>query len=285
MGAESISKPPVARTGPPRLNLSLAAYSFRKHFATMKGKSQTPPHGKSPLTMVDFLDYCVAHEYAGAELTSYFFPQNADNAYYRSLKRAAFLRGIAVSGTAIGNRFTGPPDRLEPHVQKAIESIAMAQSLGAPHIRFFAGSGDELRKHPDRIESVCGAVLRCAEVAEKAGVFLGIENHGNLTSDQMMQLMDRLDHPWIGVNLDTGNFFTDSAYQDLERCLPYAVNIQVKVMMRRPDRTKYPADLDRIGKMIRDSGYQGFVVLEYEEEAPFEEIPRYTEELRKAIGV
>ena len=233
---------PFVRTGPPRLKTSLAAYSFRGFFATMKGKPQAVPDGSDPITMVDFLDYCVAQGFDGGELTSYFFPPDSDDAYYRSLKRAAFLRGLAVSGTAIGNHFTGPPEKLGPEIAKAIDSIAMASSLGAPHIRFFAGSGDQLRANPERIDSVCDAVLKCADVAEKAGVFLGIENHGNLTVDQMMELMSRLDHPWVGVNLDTGNFYSNTPYDDIARCLPYTVNIQVKVMMQDANRKKYPAD-------------------------------------------
>jgi sugar phosphate isomerase/epimerase len=274
----------ILRDGPPRLTLSLAAYSLLPHFQWMRGKSQPQPDGRKAMTMVDFLDYCVRENFPAAELTSYFFPPDMDHAGFREIKRQAFLRGIAVSGTAIGNHFTGKPETVEPEIKKAKQWIEFARDMGAPHVRFFAGSGDELRKNPERIDQACAAVMKCAEVASEAGVFLGIENHGNLTIEQMMQLMERLDHPWIGINVDTGNFFSDSPYDDVEKCLPYAVNIQVKVMMRRPDGTRYPADLDRIAKMVKDSGYQGYIALEYEEDDPLNDIPKYADQLRKLIA-
>jgi sugar phosphate isomerase/epimerase len=275
---------PILRTGPTRLTLSLAAYSLLPYFEWMRGKSQVQPGERKAMTMVDFLDYCVKENFSAAELTGYFFPPDTDHSDFREIKRQAFLRGIAVSGTAIGNDFTGEPDTLEPEIRKAKQWIEFAREMGAPHVRIFAGSGDELRKFPERINQACIAVMKCAEVASDCGVFLGIENHGNLTIDQMMQLMERLEHPWIGINLDTGNFFSESPYDDLERCLPYAVNIQVKVMMRRPDGTRYPADLKRIVKMIKESGYQGYVVLEYEEDDPLNDIPKYADQIRNLIA-
>ncbi|MCB1237533.1 MAG: sugar phosphate isomerase/epimerase, partial [Verrucomicrobiae bacterium] len=68
-------------------------------------------------------------------------------------------------------------------------------------------------------------------------------------------------------------------YQDIAESAPYAVNVQVKVYMREQ---KQEADLERIGKILRDAGYQGYVVLEYEEnDNPFENVPRVLDRMRK----
>jgi sugar phosphate isomerase/epimerase len=35
--------------------------------------------------------------------------------------------------------------------------------------------------------------------------------------------------------------------------------------------------------VLKDAGYRGYVTLEFEEPNPFEEIPKYLEQLRKLI--
>jgi len=62
--------------------------------------------------------------------------------------------------------------------------------------------------------------------------------------------------------------------------------VQVKVDMRAAgQKAKEPADLDRLAKILRDSGYQGYVRLEYEAKGdPFTEVPKHLDALRVAIS-
>lgn len=280
-----LAREPIVRSGPPRFQVGIAAYSLRKYFAYSKGKQQKVANDGPPIDMVGFLDYCVAQGVDAAELTSYFFQPEAPDRYFVDLKRQAFLRGLAIAGTAIGNNFTvGAGPALDKQVDDAIQWIDRAALLGAPHIRFFAGTGRQLSDAPDRLEQACDAIERCAQHAASKGIFIGIENHGNLTSSQMLQIIQRIQSPWVGINLDTGNFLSDDPYADLEKCAPYAVNVQVKVSMKNPSGKTYPADMDRIGGILRQSNYQGFVILEYEDEAPYEKIPDALARLRNALA-
>ena len=288
-GFETISvgaTEPFVRRGDPRFRIGLAAYSLRNYFSFQKGKRKDPADPALAIDMVGFMDYCVAQGFEAAELTSYFFPPDADTAYFLELKRQAFLRGLTISGTAIGNNFTqGAGSKLEQEIQAAMEWIDRAAVMGAPHIRFFAGTGQELDDHPERFNEAVDAMKRCARHAGEKGVFLGIENHGKLRPEQLLPIIHAVDNPWVGINLDTGNFQSDDPYGDLEQCVPFAVNVQVKVSMKKPDGTKYPADLDRIADILRDSTYQGFVILEYEDEDPYQNIPPAADRMRKALGV
>jgi len=92
--------------------------------------------------------------------------------------------------------------------------------------------------------------------------------------------------PWFGVNLDTGNFHTADPYAELARCVPYAVNVQYKVEMRRGEKSPpEPADAARVVKLLQDGGYHGFLTLEYEAaEDPFVAVPRHLAELRRLIA-
>ena len=276
---------PITRTGKPRFQVGLAAYSLRRYFSYSKGKPTKPAPDGPAIDMLGFIDYCAEQEFDTAELTSYFFRPDGDDAYYLGLKKHAFLTGVTISGTAIGNNFTvGQGPRLESEVAAAKRWIDRASVLGAPHIRFFAGTGKQLDEDPARMDEACDALNECAEYAAAKGIFLGVENHGKLSSDQMIQIMERVKSPWVGINLDTGNFISDDPYADLERCVGYAVNVQVKVSMKSPAGKHYPADLNRIGKILKDGGYQGFVILEYEAETPYLRIPEAHEQLRNALA-
>src|SRR5437867_4929668 len=132
---------PFKRPGTPRLQLSLAAYSFRQFFKDGSDARTPEPPADKRIDLFQFIDYCADHGCAGTELTSYYFPKGVDAAYLLRLRRHAFLRGVAVSGTAVGNSFTYPNgekrDTELAHVRKWVDQAAV---LGAPHIRVFAGN-------------------------------------------------------------------------------------------------------------------------------------------------
>lgn len=273
------------RTGPPRFQVGLAAYSLRKYFAFSRGKSQTPDRDGKPLDMYRFIDYCVSQDLDAAELTSYFFDPAITDEQFLDLKRYAFVRGIDISGTAIGNNFTiGAGAKLDAEIEKAKQWIDRAGLLGAPHIRLFAGTGKQLQQDPQRMKEACDAIRVCADYASRRGVFIGIENHGNLTSDQMLEIMNRVESPWVDINLDTGNFWSEDPYRDLEKCAPFAVNVQVKVNMKKTGGEHYPADLQRVAAILKEASYQGYVILEYEDANPYQNIPSKLRELKARLA-
>lgn len=266
--------------GGPIFNLGLAAYSFKPHFEFMKGKVRKPQDGKS-IDMFEFIDYC-AQQKCAAELTSYFFPPDADEKYFRKIKRHAFKNGVHISGTAIGNNFTidqGP--RLDKEIADAKRWIERADQMGAPHIRFFAGKRKELEAAPETMKIAIDSLQQCVDYAAKYGIYVGVENHGALTPEHIIEIVDGVESDWFGVNLDTGNFESNDPYADLVKCAPLAVNVQVKVKMMNEEREKYDADLERVAQIFKDANYRGHVVMEYEEEKPFENVPAAMDELRK----
>ena len=277
---------PIVRKGQARMKLSVAAYSFRRHFRWMKGKAQNPT-GRA-IDMRQFIDLCADYGCEGTELTSYFFQGDADDAYYLGLKHYAFLRGIEISGTAVGNNFALPMGRARDEQVAAVKAwIDKAAVLGAPHVRVFAGGAKGLDEAHAR--KLCiSALEECCEYAGTKGVFLGLENHGGIVAraEGMLEIIAAVKSPWFGVNLDTGNFHTEDPYADLAKIAPYAVNVQVKVEMRAAgQKEKVPADMGRVAKILRDAGYQGYVALEYEANGdPFKEVPLQLDALRRAIG-
>src|ERR1041384_6180584 len=91
---------PFHRAGQPRLWLSLAAYSFRDSLQSADPAKR--------IDLFRFIDFCAENGCAGTELTSYYFPPNFTDEFLIKVRRHAFLRGVAISGTAVGNNFALP---------------------------------------------------------------------------------------------------------------------------------------------------------------------------------
>ena len=283
---------PLGRTGPARLHLALAAYSFREFFTgdVQRGASKkAAPPAAQAMDMFKFIDFCAAHGCAGAELTSYFFPKPLASDYLVQVRRHAFLKGVAVSGTAIGNNFSHPkgPKRDE-EIALTKQWIDRAAVLGAPHIRVFAGQTKEIpRDEADKL--VVSALEECCDYAGQRGIFLGIENHDAIGSaEHLLKLIRQVRSPWLGVNLDSGNFRTADPYKDFAETAPYAVNVQLKTEINPVGAAKagpQPADLARFVKLLREAHYQGFVALEFEgKEDPFKAVPPVLRELHRLFA-
>ncbi|UUO05381.1 sugar phosphate isomerase/epimerase [Blastopirellula sp. J2-11] len=269
---------PIAQRTAPMFKLSLAAYSYRK---LLQGD-------KPQLTMADFIDDCAKMQLDGTELTSYYFPPNVSPEQLRELKRQAFLLGLSISGTAVGNDFGHPAgaqrDKQIADVKRWIDNAAI---LSAPVIRIFAGHAKKGVSPDESHRLMVEGMQEVCDYAGKQGVFLALENHGGPTATAvgLLKLVKAVDSPWFGVNLDTGNFHGEDIYGDLAKVAPYALNVQVKVVVSGPDGKKVPTDFAQIAKILRDANYRGFVVLEYEENAdPREECPKFVEILRKALA-
>ena len=260
-----------------KLKLSCAAYSFRKE---LSGDSPT-------LSLMDFIDFCAAQGLDATELTSYYF-RRTDAEYLHALKRHAYVNGLAISGTPIGNDFckADPLERRKEiaHVKRWIDHVAL---LGSQTIRVFGGRA---AKGVDEASAKALAVEGLREAAAYAGergVLLALENHGGITrtAADVIELVRAVDSPWLGINLDTGNFHTEDPYRDLEEAAPYAISVQVKVMTRDAGGTQKATDFERVVRILTVTGYRGYVALEYEEkEEAGVAVPKYLARLREAIG-
>jgi sugar phosphate isomerase/epimerase len=275
---ESSGVEPIVRNGASKFKFSLAAYSYRK---LLQGKT-------AELTVADFIDDCAKMQLEGTELTSYYFPSPTTPEYLRALKQQCFRLGLDVSGTAVGNDFGLPPgEKRDEQIAHLKHWIDNAEILGAPVIRVFAGHINKETTAEQSHKLMVEGLEECCEYAGQHGVHLALENHGGptATAEGLMALVNDVQSPWFGVNLDTGNFHTDDPYGDLAKVAAYALNVQVKVVMNGPDKQKVPADFGRIAAILRDVNYRGYIVLEYEEdENPREACPAFVAQLREAFA-
>jgi sugar phosphate isomerase/epimerase len=274
--------PPLGRTRPSLMKLSLAAYSFRDFLQPKKGSTD-----KAPMTLFDFIDYCADRRLDGTELTSYYFPNPIPEEYFAEIKRRAHLLGLAVSGTAIANVFTLPPG---PERQKQIDYVKRwvdyAAAMGAPTIRIYTGSIPAGGTLEQAIAWSVECIEEACAYAGQKGVFLALENHGGISvpAANMLAILEKVKSPWFGINLDTGNFGSKNPYEEMRQVAPYAVTVQMKTEITPKGGRRQPIDMKKVVGILREAKYSGYIALEYEAaEAPKTGVPKALDELRDAI--
>lgn len=279
---------PYEREGS-RLLLGVAAYSFRHHFAYMRGVvNKGYIEGTRQLDMAEFIRYSAGLGVDSVELTSYFFPPEVEASYLAHCREIAHINGIAVAGTAVGNNFSypaGAPERAE-QMAYVKEWIDKSSILGAPHVRVFAGRHPKGVAPEEAEKNAIEALKEAGEYAAVRGIFLGIENHDSVTTaDRLLRIVTAVDNPFVGVNLDSGNFIADDVYAEMAVSVPYSINVQLKTEIKTAEgREKVPADLARVIRILKDGGYAGHVILEFEESGdPFTHVPGLLETLRGYI--
>lgn len=216
------------------------------------------------------------------------------------LKRHAFNLGLDLSGTGVRNDFTAadPATRAEG-VARLKTWIEVAAKLGAPTVRAFADSQSPFKNWlqasdnapREKVETwMADSIRECAAHGEKFGVIVAVQNHGDFinTGAEHLSLLRRVDHEWCAALVDTGKYLTSDPYADIALMAPYAVNWQIKETMQ--STLKSPrVDLPRLVKIIRASGYRGYIPIETlamgrKDYDPYAEVAKLHADLRVALA-
>lgn len=242
-----------------------------------------PTPGKDgKLTIAEFLGLCRQWDCDCVELQDVGF-RSTDDEYLYSIKRQAFIDALELSGVSVYTNFLQSGTKaLEGELKRIRKWIDRVALLGAPLLVVFPGNKNKKFTIEQAIESVSQGLSELVPYAAERGVLLGIENHGMLVNDasEIIQVVENVGSPWLGVNLDTGNF-NNNTYDNITKLVPYAINCHLKADIRDGGK-RSPADLARKFAILRSSGYRGHVVLQYELEGdPLTEVPQYLATMRK----
>ncbi len=238
------------------------------------------------MTYEDLVRLAVEHGVDGLDLTVYWFPSTSDD-FLLPLRRLAYKNAVEIYSLSIRTDMCrAEPEAREKEVAEVRRWVDVAEKLGAGHIRVFGGNVPRGRTEDEAVGWVVETLRRSAEYAGRKGILLGLENHGGITAraERVLEIVRKTDSPWVGINLDTGNFREDP-YAQIEMCIPYAVNVQVKSEVRGAGGRPEPQDWDRIGALLARAAYRGYLALEYEAaEDPATAMPRLLAELRRVAA-
>ncbi len=226
-------------------------------------------------------------------------------AYVNGLKQLAFRNGLDLPMLSIHQDFISPKkeerDEAVTHTKRCIE---LATRLGIPSIRLNSGrwntiaSFDDLMKVKGNEPPIQGftdedafrwcieGIQACLPAAESAGVLLALENHWGLTTktENLLRIYQAVASPWLGINLDTGNFPVDP-YPEIEKIAPHASIVQAKTYYGGGEWYTLDLDYKRIAGILRKANFKGWVSLEREgKEDPATAVPKSFDVLRAAFN-
>jgi sugar phosphate isomerase/epimerase len=239
-----------------KLNISLNAYSFDK------------PLRAGTMTISDLLDYCARVGFDGVDLTGYYFPGYPavpSDEFIYEVKRKAFRLGLGISGTGVKNDFTWSDPKKRVDEKKLVkEWIVVAEKLGAPIVRIFAGTlSKEAFSWNEKLKWISEDINECAEFGKNHGVMIALQNHNDFikTSSDVEKILKQVNHNWVGLLLDIGSYHTPDPYIDIASCSKYAISWQLKEKVFVNDN-QVDTDYSRIIAIVRECGYRGFLPLE-----------------------
>lgn len=260
---------PIANTEPgtvagPRLLTGCCAYSYSKLL------------GAGKMTMEDVIRKAVELGIDGVDMTAYWF-KSTNAAYLALLRHLAFKNGVCFSGVATGaSTVQAEPGKRAQVLEEIKKWIDVTESLGAPHLRVFAGKLSAGATVQQGIEWTVDTLKVACEYAGKKGITLGMEDHEGITqnSDPCLEIVHRVDSPFFGINLDITNFIPTvqaDAYAQIEATVPYATHTHIRDRFENGEAV----DLDRVWRLFAGSNYKGFMSAEYAgEENPTTAVPK-----------
>jgi sugar phosphate isomerase/epimerase len=274
------AEPKVAREPGVKLKLGLNSYSFDR--ALRDGS----------MTLADAVHFCAQHNVDAIDTTGYYFPgypQVPPDEYIYSLKRTAFVNGVAISGTGVRNNFaTADAAVRAADVRMVKDWIVVASKLGAPVIRVFSGpQRPEGHSFDEAVAWMVKDFKECSAFGKEHGVVIALQQHNDFlkTADETIRVIEAVDSEWFGCILDIGSPRSGDPYAEIAKLVPYAVSWQIKENVGR-DGQDEATDLAKIKAIIDRSGYRGYV--------PFEalgsgdaraRVAAFLEKIRKAFGL
>ena len=238
------------------LKISLNAFSFDK------------PLRAGTMTIDDLLEFCMKTGFEGVDLTGYYFPGYpevpSDEVIYH-VKQKAFRLGIELGCTGVRNDFTwSDPKKREAEKKLVKDWIVVAQKLGAPGLRVFAGTlSKENFTWDERAKWIAEDIRECADYGKNHGVMLALQNHNDFlkTSSETEKMLKLINHEWVGLMCDIGSYHTQDPYVDISSNAKYAITWQMKEKVF-VNETQVDTNFEKIIEIVHQCGYRGYLPLE-----------------------
>jgi sugar phosphate isomerase/epimerase len=202
------------------------------------------------------------------------------------LKRRLADEGVRPAAMLVANDFSSGD---EAQTQWVFRTVFAAAEVGAPAVRIDPLHRDKTLAREAVRRRFVDAVRYVLRETAGSGVHLAMENHGPLANDPVFidTVFAGVDHPRLGLTLDTGNFYwfgfpLEEVYGLIEKYAPRTDHTHLKNINYPPDvarrrrETGYEykqyccalhegnLDVRRIVRTLRNAGYGGDLCVEDE---------------------
>ncbi len=255
------------------MKIAIDSYCYHRYFGEIyPGLQQRPDR---TMTVWDFLKRARQLGVAGVSLESCFFPA-LDDDFLNRLRETLDAYGFErVWAWGHPNGLCSGTDRQA--ARDLVRHLAHAQQIGARVMRIAGGSRrtrpDSFAVHKRRLGGMLRKIL---PAAEQHGIVLALENHIDLTADEMVDLITSLDSPWLGVCLDTGNNLRlhEDPLVVAEKLAPFTRATHIKdIWVRAGDPNDFAfwpsvplgqglVDIGRVLAFLKKARYKGLLAIE-----------------------
>ncbi len=201
----------------------------------------------------------------------FFFDKANDIGYLNEMKTRANdlgIKSLLIMCDSEGD--LGDPDKKQR--TKAIENhykwVDAAKFLGCHSIRVNARSTGS---YDEQIKLATDGLQRLTEFAKDLGINIIVENHGGLSSNGtwLSKVIQDVDHPMCGTLPDFGNFKVEDntwydRYKGVSELMPFAKGVSAKSNSFDHEGNDTQTDYYKMIKIVLDSGYDGYIGIEYE---------------------
>lgn len=255
------------------MKIAIDSYCYHRYFGEVYPNLEQPPAYR--MTLEDFIDRARAHEVQGVSIESFMLddssPRNLER--LRGLLDDAGLELVWAWGHPHGLGSGARADELVD-LQRNVD---IAKALGASVMRICAGGR---RTRPEswlaHKTQLLPLLRRAADYAAGQGVVLAMENHVDLLAAEVLELLEAVDSPALGVCLDTANnlrMFEDPMLV-IEQLAPHAKATHIKDICAFRGSPRefgfWPSvplgegliDIPRTLQLLRQHGFDGLLALE-----------------------
>ena len=154
---------------------------------------------------------------------------STDAAYLDELRGRLDERGLVPTVIVGSLNLHADKDLSEPPLAKAIANLEVAHQLGSPLGLFYFGYGGRVNRE-GRIRLAVEQVGRLADAAADYGITVTTENYDYFTSDDFLEIFERLDRPNVGLHNDTGNWLLldEDPLEATRKVAPYTYHAHVR---------------------------------------------------------
>ena len=256
-----------------KMKIGIDNYCYHRFMGEVYPEQKTPD---KTMSLDQYLDRANELGVDGVSLESCFFP-SFDKEYLAGIKER-------LDRYNLDRVFAwGHPDGLEGGKNKdafdeMIQMMEYAVAIGADTMRVVGSSlMFRFESHQDQIDRLTKMFTKAMEHADQYGLKLAVENHIDFNADEILQIIEGVNHPKFGINFDTGNFMRllDDPVEGAKKLAKHIFATHVKDLKPEAGQDVRNwhffactpvgdglVDNQKLAQILYDAGFEGFLAVE-----------------------